>query len=306
MAVLTPRHLGNEASHGLDDAAFPVAFRTAVKRSGRSLESLRRRLDERGTTVSIATLSYWQSGRSQPQRLSSLEAVAHLEEILGVPRGHLLTKLGPRKRPGPTRELPRPAALPVEFALASRAMEQLGFGAHLELVDLTVHDTLDVDADGVQRVRTIRNVVRAMRDGAQRLPALLATAQPSGERATFTAVSGCHVGRTISHDAEGVFAAEIILDRPLRVDETAAAEHRVTLPRDLDPEQSIEYLLQHRVTELMIWVRFHPDKLPATVETFSVVDGRTTSSLVDLRDSTSVQHVVHRVGPGRVGIRWSF
>ena len=306
MAVATPRHPGTGGSRGIDDATFPVAFRTAVKRSGRSLESLRRRLDERGAAVSIATLSYWQSGRSQPQRVGSLEAVAHLEEILGVPRGHLLSKLGPRRRPGPARELPRAADLPVEIPLATRAMEQLGFGTHLELVDLTIHDTLDVDAQGVQRVRTIRNVVRAMRDGAQRLPALLATAQPSGERAVFTAVSGCRVGRTISHDAEGVFAAEIILERPLRVDETAAAEHRVTLPRDLDPAQSIEYFLLHRVTELMIWVRFDPDRLPVTVETYSVLDGLTTSSLVDLGGSTSVQHVVHRVGPGRVGIRWDF
>lgn len=306
MTVMTARPPTTRDGQGLDDADFPVAFRTAVKRSGRSLESLRRRLDERGTAVSIATLSYWQSGRSQPQRAGSLEAVAHLEEILGVPRGHLLGRLGPRRRPGPARELPRAAALPVELALASRAMEQLGFGAHLELVDLTVHDTLDVDASGVPRVRTIRNVVRAMRDGAQRLPALLATTQPSGERATFTAVSGCRVGRTISHDAEGVFAAEIILERALRVDETAAAEHRVTLPLDLDPDQSIEYLLQHRVTELMIWVRFHPDKLPRTVETFSVVDGVTSSSLLRLGSSTSAQHVMHRVGPGRVGIRWSF
>ena len=186
------------------------------------------------------------------------------------------------------------------------ALAELGFGPLQEVVDLTIHDTLDVDAQGVQRVRTIRNVVRAMRDGAQRLPALLATAQPSGERAVFTAVSGCRVGRTISHDAEGVFAAEIILERPLRVDETAAAEHRVTLPRDLDPAQSIEYFLLHRVTELMIWVRFDPDRLPVTVETYSVLDGLTTSSLVDLGGSTSVQHVVHRVGPGRVGIRWDF
>ena len=92
----------------------------------------------------------------------------------------------------------------------------------------------------------------------------------------------------------------------MRVDETAATEHRVTLPLDLDPEQSVEYFLLHRVTELMIWVRFDPARLPVTVETYTVLDGMTTSSLVDLGDSTSVQHVVHKVGPGRVGIRWNF
>ena len=303
MAV--PQHGGREGGTRLD-VSFPDALRTAVRRSGRSLESLRRRLEERGSSVSIATLSYWQSGRSQPQRSASLEAVAHLEEILGVPRGHLVSRLGPPRRPGPTRGLPTAAPLPDEIPLGQRALEELGFGVHHELVDVTVHDTIDVDARGVQRVRTIRNVVRATRDGAQRIPALLSVSKPTGAVAEFEAVSGCRIGRRVTHAREGVFAAEILLERPLRIDATGAAEHRVTLPADAAPDDAVEYFLLHRVTELMVWVRFDPDRLPVSVETYTVIDGRTASSLVDLAGSTSVQHVVHRVGPGRVGIRWSF
>jgi hypothetical protein len=285
---------------------FADALRTAIAGSGRSLESLRHRLAERGTPVSIATLSYWQSGRSRPQRGSSLRAVLHLEELLQLPHGHLLERIGPRRRPFLPQAEVTARGLPIDHPDAELALADLGFGANPGLVDVTIHDTLDVDDQGVERVRTIRNVVRAVRPGAHRLPALLMTDVPSGERAEFVPVSGCTLGRQVSRPAVGVFAAELLLDRPLRPGETAAAEHRVLLPRDLGPNHCIEYYLVREVTELMIWVRFSPDRLPSRVVTYSDLGGRTTSHPVFLRGSTSVQHVMHHVGPGVVGVRWDW
>ena len=46
-------------------------------------------LGEHGVRVSLATLSYWQSGRSRPERRESLIALQHLEDVLRVPRGSL-------------------------------------------------------------------------------------------------------------------------------------------------------------------------------------------------------------------------
>ena len=289
-----------------DPDAFADALRAAIAGSGRSLESLRRRLAERGTPVSIATLSYWQSGRSKPQRGSSLRAVLHLEELLQLPHGHLLDRIGPRRRPFlPQREVTA-GTLPVDHPDAELALADLGFAGNPGLVDVTIHDTLDVDGAGLERVRTIRNVVRAVRPGAQRLPALLTIDVPSGERAEFVPVSGCSLGRQVSRPDVGVFAAELVLDRPLRLGETAAAEHRVLIPRDLGPKHCIEYYLVREVTELMIWVRFSPNRLPARVTTYSSLGGRTMSSPVHLAGSTSVQHVLHHVGPGVVGVRWDW
>jgi hypothetical protein len=286
---------------------FSDALRKAIAGSGRSLESLRRRLAERGTPVSIATLSYWQSGRSQPQRGSSLRAVLHLEELLQLPHGHLLDRIGPRRRPFIQHEEVAAGGLPVDHPDAELALADLGFGGNPGLVDVTIHDTLDVDDQGIERVRTIRNVVRAVRPGARRLPALLTIGVPSGERAEFVPVSGCTVGRQVSRPEVGVFAAELLLDRPLRLGETAAAEHRVLLPRDLGDGQCIEYYLVREVTELMIWVRFSPDRLPARVVTYSNLGGRkVTGPAAPLGGSTSVQHVLHHVGPGVVGVRWEW
>jgi hypothetical protein len=307
---MTPGDAVDGATRGAprpaDPDGFADALRSAIAGSGRSLESLRRRLAERGTPVSIATLSYWQSGRSRPQRGSSLRAVLHLEELLQLPHGHLLDQIGPRRRPFLPQAEVTTRGLPIDHPEAELALADLGFGAKPGLVDLTIHDTLDVDDQGVERVRTVRNVVRAVRPGARRLPALLTLDVPSGEPAEFVPVSGCTLGRQVSRPDVGVFAAELVLERPLRLGETAAAEHRVLLPTDLGPRHCIEYYLVREVTELMIWVRFSPDRLPSRVVTYSDLGGRTVSHPVAMSGSTSVQHVMHRVGPGVVGVRWDW
>ena len=55
-----------------------------------------------------------------------------------------------------------------------------------------------------------------------------------------------------------------------------------------------------------MWVRFSPGRLPALVESYSDLGGKPTSSPIRLTGATSVQHVLHRVGPGVVGIRWAW
>ena len=73
--------------------SFAGALRRAIVDSGLGLERLQARLLARGVRLSTATLSYWQSGRSEPGRRSSLAALAHLEEVLKVPPGSLAAHL---------------------------------------------------------------------------------------------------------------------------------------------------------------------------------------------------------------------
>ena len=47
---------------------FPDALRAAIKTSRLSLDRIQHRLGLRGITISVATLSYWQSGRRRPER----------------------------------------------------------------------------------------------------------------------------------------------------------------------------------------------------------------------------------------------
>ncbi|SEF36794.1 hypothetical protein SAMN05421837_111215 [Amycolatopsis pretoriensis] len=98
-----------ELGHLLAAGPFDVALRAAIRARGLGLDRIRYRLRGRGTTVSLATLSHWQSGRCRPERPESLEALRNLEDILNVPDGSLSKLLGPPR--GRTRFHAQPPTL---------------------------------------------------------------------------------------------------------------------------------------------------------------------------------------------------
>ncbi|RZQ63330.1 transcriptional regulator [Amycolatopsis suaedae] len=77
---------------------FAAALRAAIRARGLGLERIRYRLRAQGVPVSLATLSYWQSGRCQPERPGSIAALRCLEQLLEVPPGSLVRLLGPPRR----------------------------------------------------------------------------------------------------------------------------------------------------------------------------------------------------------------
>jgi hypothetical protein len=291
---------------------FARSFRDAVAASGLSLESLRRRLEQRGVPVSIATLSYWQTGRSQPQRAASLQAVVLLEHILGVPRGHLSSRLGPARRPGRPRRPASPAAtvsetpLPEQAPLLREALRRLGFGPHQELLDLSTHVTVDLDRTGMVTDYTVRNVVRSSRDGAQRIPVYICLERQTEHPPRLRTVGGSHIARHVAVPEAAIFVWEVLLDQPLPMGSSAAAEYVISLPDGLDPEDASEYFLPRELAEMLMWVRFHPAKVPHELVAYSRFDGDESVTTVDLAGRTSHQHVVHRAGPGTVGLRWAW
>jgi transcriptional regulator with XRE-family HTH domain len=86
---------GREVGLLLETGPFEAALRAAIRARGLGLERIRYRLRGRGVSISLATLSHWQSGRCRPERPESLHALEHLEEVLGVPTGSLTHLLGP-------------------------------------------------------------------------------------------------------------------------------------------------------------------------------------------------------------------
>ncbi|WP_410648581.1 transcriptional regulator [Amycolatopsis sp. cmx-4-54] len=86
---------GRELRRLLDTGPFADALRAAIRARGLGLDRIRYRLRGRGCSVSLATLSHWQSGRCRPERPESLLVLKNLEEVLGVPPGSLSRLLGP-------------------------------------------------------------------------------------------------------------------------------------------------------------------------------------------------------------------
>jgi hypothetical protein len=88
----------------------------AIRARGLGLERIRYRLRAQGVSISLATLSHWQSGRCRPERPESLLALCHIEEVLEVPPGSLTHLLGPPRSRGrgacPTHARPDGKVMP--------------------------------------------------------------------------------------------------------------------------------------------------------------------------------------------------
>jgi hypothetical protein len=88
----------------LTTGPFAPALRAAIRARGLGLERIRYRLRGRGVSVSLATLSHWQSGRCRPERRESLRVLSHLEVVLEVPPGSLTQLLGTAHAQAPCAE----------------------------------------------------------------------------------------------------------------------------------------------------------------------------------------------------------
>jgi hypothetical protein len=284
---------------------FPEAFGDAVARRGVSLAWLHQRLVERGHPVSPAALSYWRSGRSQPERGTSRDALAEIEDLLRVPRGALTSRLGPSRRPGP-----RPAERTLRDLFAENpgmesALGRLGFeGLYDEVVEQVRHLVLDVDRDGrIPRVQ-VRAVMQARRDGARRTPLVLAMDE-RGRLPHFVPVAGCALGRSTVDEESGVYAAELLLERDLAKGETCPYELMIELAEPFE-ETWVDHYAARRLTELLVWVRFDPDRVPTHVERYTVDAGQERSHKLDIGDGRSAHALARGFGPGVLGLRWGW
>jgi len=289
----------------MGELGFPGAFADALARRGVSLAWLHDRLVERGHRVSPAALSYWRSGRSQPERDTSREALVQIEQLLRVEPGFLVDRLGPARPPGPRPGEKRARELFAEAPGMRQALHELGFeGLYDELVENVRHITVDLDADGRATEIEMRAVMVARRDGARRTPVLV-TLDERGEVPVFVPGAGCSPGRTCLDPAGGVFGVELVLDRELRKDEAAPYELRIELPSP-SYDRFFDHYCARRLAELLLWVRFDPDRLPARVERYSRIDGVEEAEVVDLGGGTGAHALARGFGPGLLGVRWEW
>ena len=61
-----------------------------------------------------------------------------------------------------------------------------------------------------------------------------------------------------------------------------------------------------RLTELLVWVRFHADHLPVHVERFTAQGGRERVEEMELGDGTTAHALARGFGPGILGLRWGW
>jgi hypothetical protein len=290
---------------------FHEALRAAVAAGGLSLDRIQARLARRGATVSVATLSSWQSGRFRPERPSSMAVLAALEEVLGLSREALSALLGPPRPRG--RWLRAPAH---RHGLAATWSGAGDVSTALRLVDtrwdggltrISCHNRLDLDAQGRERSMSSRQLLRAECDGPDRWITVFQLDAP-GLPPSLRVQPPCRTGRVIESAQNGLLVAEVLFDRPLGRGETVIVEYTLEhrLPRPYS--ELMQSTLHVPVREYVMEVRFDPRALPETCHSFrSAEPGSRPQERLLRPDAIGAVHTVALgAGPCRLGIRWSW
>ncbi|MBF9069048.1 helix-turn-helix domain-containing protein [Streptacidiphilus fuscans] len=297
-------------TNALASSPFQAALREAIQARGLSLERIQARLLAAGTPVSMATLSHWRSGRSQPERTGSLEALARLEDVLQVEAGALVSLLPPPRRRGRRYD-------PLSFAEAyqdevsfARAFEEGAFdqagGEHL--ADLSRHDRIEVGPDA--RIRGIwsRRVMRALEDGADRIMTLYRTDE-GAPAPRIRAVRGCRLGRVVTSPKANAVVAELLFGQGLRRGEFAVMEHEVEFAAPFLADTSWEKYFDRPMREYVVEIQFSGPRLPSRCVQFSrptVGDGRPSERSIHLDPHNRLTAAALDVTASCFGLRWDW
>ncbi|WP_028656808.1 hypothetical protein [Nocardioides sp. J54] len=284
----------------MGNGGFGAAFRDALAARSMSLGALQRSLEARGTPVSLATLSYWRSGQREPEQEASLRALAQIEHILHLDPGALERLLEPRRR---RVGLDRLADFSEHHERIRELLGEVGFNSPSDrLIDREVVLKYELGPDRAPVRSSYVLVVESIHPHADRRATVL-TVRPGAETPQVTPLGGYRLGR-LRHDRErGIVVGEMILDRPLVAGETAMLEQEVTYATADPSDNSYLYWAVRRMTSVSIWVRFHPELVPARCEYYTVVDG--VEHVTELETfGASVSRTVTGFGPGTLGIRW--
>lgn len=262
--------MGRELEEALASGPFSLALQLAVKESGLSLDRLQHKLAERGVRVSKTALSYWQHGRTRPERPGSLRALAVLEEVLGLKASALSGLLGPPRPRGRWLTLP-PSGMRDDQAWARpdglvRALERMGSSLEAvhRLTKIGFHVTSTVDARRNVVNSTYRVVLRAERDGVDRH--LVALRSDAGVRGPLrvTDTLGCRIGRQREDQPTGFHTYELLLDHPLHAGELTVIQYTVW-PAAERPDCYQTHRVWPGLRDLSVLVRFDPGMLPIRV-----------------------------------------
>lgn len=286
---------------------FAEAFDAAVRARGVSLSWLHRRLTELAAPVSVATLSYWRSGRSGPERKTSMATVDVLEEVLGLDRGALSRHLRPVRRPGPPGRAVPIEELTGEPEATRRALAGLGFRtSHDELVETAIVLSMDVDAEARAVRISVLARYRALVEGAQRVATVLTVDHPGEGPPRIVPRAGIDVGRSVHAADDLLVATELLLERPLVLGGDAMVEYEVVLDGQPRASTSLAYYAARRVGQAVVWARFHPDAIPISFEAFDVVDGEEIVEPLTMDGGRTLHRRASQYGPGTLGLRWTW
>lgn len=285
---------------------FAVRLSEAITHRNLTLERLSSHLRQAGTPVSIATLSYWQSGRSVPTRARSLAAVDELERLLGLPVGHLAAALPGEQPPPPGDDA---ATLLAALDPGTRALVDMGLDPHQPHPVHWIHDHVTTSADADRQTERTRQLLESHRDGLDRIPVAFRQSSAAAGPARMVTGAGCELGRVVHLPEHQTLAAELLLPRPLRRGELWMVEYQVAW--DVAGETSHGFTRTHRGP-----VRYHvlqasfegrpPVRASYATTPLPAPGGTPTTRHQPVPAGPLVQIALTDPAPGSHGLSWEY
>ncbi|MEU3000553.1 XRE family transcriptional regulator [Streptomyces sp. NPDC006995] len=312
-AARTGEAITTSALHAAATGAdtFPGVLREALNRRGLSLERVSERLRVRGITISQATLSSWQRGRSQPERARSLRAVDVLEEILELPAGSLRSLLGPRRPRG--RTTPPDAEGAALQILGEDSVVEKALGARFrhfnqETSSLMVHDIVRVGESGTLSGISTTNVLRAKRAGADRAVFVLSFDDEAAEPVDIRVTCGRLAEATYLKGLKSL-VMEIRFGRELAKLDTTVVSYAVEVSPSETPATHYERWSRTNLHEYLQQVFFHPGALPVDCHRYvreKVGAPPRGRRRIPLSEAHDVHVLTSRCKPGVHGVAWEY
>lgn len=281
---------------------FAVRLRLAMQNSQLTLEQLSARLGELGTPVTMASLSYWSSGRSVPTRRLSLRAVEHLESLLALQQGWLVGAL-PTTGAGWD-----PMAMVPHNARLLAALDELGLDMRLRASTQLARDRLQITPGA--RTHDLNQLVRVEADSLSRVPLLVAM-EEGQHLVELTGLAGTRVERMVELAPESADEVTIMIARLVLSKELVRGDwfdygyrYRIESAQDFPAEAS---LARPARTPLLVQEVVFGDELPSRVEYVwrpfqSATDA--DSVVTQLATGRSVQFAQRDAPAGVHALRW--
>lgn len=292
-------------TRALHTGPFHEALRAAITARGLTLRSIQRHLAARGVVVSVATLSYWQSGERRPQS-ASLRAVTGLETVLKLPHSSLTRLLTgtPILRPAKAKTW---AQVSADAEAIQRLLGRLGPDLHDRLRVVSQHEFAEIDAARGLGACVNTVVVEAYRKSDRYLFTYQADPGNTAVDLQIDAEMNCRVGRMYAEPDSRVVVAELLFDRVLLPGETHIFRYGYR-DRSGFEQHNLTRSLRAGADVYVQAVRFTAPALP--VRLFRCDSGQRLPVRANGRTELFLDphHVVHTVDrsvrPGVYGITW--
>lgn len=306
----------------LPDGPFSVRLDAAIRRRGLPLARICSHLRAGGIRCTPSTLSLWRHDRTRPVRTDSLRAVRALEQILDTPACYLIGDSDPRPSPSAPRAWwpadpdARAQHHSQEFA---QVAHELGIDNIASLENVVVTHLARYDANRCYTGSEISWVVRAVRDGVDRMLVSVFPTQPLDEAVRYERriepLLGARAGRRRVFEESGLVVVEMLLERALRRGEATTFTCAVTPHPNPEPPLggwAREELHSGRpMGMIVVGARFHPHARPRSARTIvRTVDAAGEDARivepVPVADGGLLVRAVSHVSRGGAAIEWSW